>query len=130
MYQTPKISVSWGEVFDKITILQIKLERIKDEQKLKNIKFELDELLKATEVLQLQESLTNDIKELKKVNEELWDIEDAIRQLEKKKQFDSRFIELARNVYIKNDLRYSIKRRINDRLNSTIKEEKSYTDYK
>ncbi|PMP67133.1 DUF6165 family protein [Desulfurella multipotens] len=130
MYQTPKISVSWGEVFDKITILQIKLERIKDEQKLKNIKFELDELLKATAVLQLQESLTNDIKELKKVNEELWDIEDAIRQLEKKKQFDSRFIELARNVYIKNDLRYSIKRRINDRLNSTIKEEKSYTDYK
>ncbi|MGC8706847.1 DUF6165 family protein [Desulfurella sp.] len=130
MYQTPKISVSWGEVFDKITILQIKLERIKDEQKLKNIKFELDELLKATAVLQLQESLTNDIKELKKVNEELWDIEDAIRQLEKKKQFDSRFIELARSVYIKNDLRYSIKRRINDRLNSTIKEEKSYTDYK
>ncbi|AHF96472.1 MAG: DUF6165 family protein [Desulfurella sp.] len=130
MYQTPKISVSWGEVFDKITILQIKLERIKDEQKLKNIKFELDELLKATEVLQLQESLTNDIKELKKVNEELWDIEDAIRQLEKKKQFDSGFIELARSVYIKNDLRYSIKRRINDRLNSTIKEEKSYTDYK
>ncbi len=130
MHQTPKISVSWGEVFDKITILQIKLERIKDELKLKNIKFELDELLKATAVLQLQESLTNDIKELKKVNEELWDIEDAIRQLEKKKQFDSAFIELARSVYIKNDLRYSIKRRINDKLNSTIKEEKSYADYR
>lgn len=126
----PKISVSWGEIFDKITILQIKLERINDETKLKNIKIELDCLIKATGNFDdLSDSLKKAIKELKKVNEELWDIEDAIRELERKKQFDDKFIELARSVYIENDRRYTIKKCINEVLGSTIKEEKSYTQY-
>lgn len=130
MEKMPKISVSWGEVFDKITILEIKLEKILDESKRENIKKELDEIMKvAGSMNDFPTQIQNLISELKTVNSKLWEIEDNIRTCEKNKQFDATFIALARSVYINNDKRYFIKKQINELLNSPIKEEKSYSDY-
>ena len=124
------VPVSFGELLDKISILQIKSERISDPAKLANIRKELSALEKTWmshpaaggDVVELRSRL-------KAVNERLWVIEDDIRIKEKAQQFDAAFIELARSVYIENDLRARIKKDINTALGSSYIEEKSYEDY-
>ena len=128
--KTPLIPISWGELFDKITILQIKLDNIQDKNALKNIKIEYDELFKIYDNNFLEDAsakrfLTN----LKNINKKLWNIEDNIRDKERRKSFDKKFIELARSVYITNDERSRIKRNINETFGSQVIEEKSYSDY-
>ena len=125
-----KIDVSPGELLDKITILEIKSERVNDAEKLANIRHELGLYREAFEAqLQVTDALTVQLQELKSVNEALWNIEDEIRACEARQDFGSRFIELARNVYRTNDRRAAIKRRINILCGSSIIEEKSYTQY-
>jgi hypothetical protein len=122
-----KIEVSNGEIIDKLTIIQIKLERIKDKAKLVNLKKEYDELIKATEsIISTSDPL---YKALYDVNCELWDIEDRIRDLERKKEFGDGFVSTARAVYFRNDRRSEIKREINIRTDSGLIEEKSYEKY-
>jgi predicted translin family RNA/ssDNA-binding protein len=122
-----KIEVSNGEIIDKLTIIQIKLERIRDKEKLKNLKREFDELSKVTSsILTTTDPLYESLYE---VNCELWDIEDHIRDLERKKDFGKDFIETARSVYFKNDRRAELKREINIRTSSGLIEEKSYEKY-
>jgi hypothetical protein len=119
--------ISFGELIDKITILTIKSERITDDEKLKNVHIELKSLQETCstfigsdeEIIQLQTLLQN-------INEELWDIEDAIRIKERNQAFDDEFIALARSVYITNDKRCSVKKKIDALLGSHITEEKSY----
>lgn len=122
-----KIEVSNGEIIDKLTIIQIKLERIKDETKLKNLQKEF-EILKeaASSIISMGDDL---YKSLYEVNCELWEIEDRIRELERKRDFCKEFIETARAVYIKNDRRSVIKRQINIKTSSGLIEEKSYGKY-
>jgi hypothetical protein len=122
-----KIEVSNGEIIDKLTIIQIKLERITDKVKLLNLQKEYDELKNVSSAL-LSTSDPLYIS-LYKVNCELWDIEDHIRDLERKKDFGTDFIETARAVYIKNDKRSELKREINIRTSSQFMEEKSYEKY-
>ncbi|MGH8172644.1 MAG: DUF6165 family protein [Rhodanobacteraceae bacterium] len=124
------VPVSYGELIDKITILEIKSERIADSAKLANVRVELD-LLNDTWRADAasQTDIASERAQLRAVNEALWDIEDRIRLKEKAKAFDAEFIELARSVYIRNDSRASIKRVINEKLGSTLVEEKSYQDY-
>ena len=125
-----KVEVSFGEYLDKLTILQIKSERIKDPNKLINVNRELTLLQKTWE--QRPESkvdLSTELRQLKAVNEKLWDIEDNIRDKERNNNFDTGFIELARAVYFTNDERARIKRVINEKLGSDLIEEKSYSDY-
>ncbi|MFO7530466.1 MAG: DUF6165 family protein [Marinobacter sp.] len=125
-----KVPVSFGEVLDKITILEIKSERIKDEAKLKNVRLELDELTETwNEAVQDQSAIEDLRKQLKAVNEELWVIEDDIRDQEAAQDFGPRFIELARAVYVTNDKRAAIKKDVNLALGSRFVEEKSYQDY-
>ncbi len=125
------IPISPGELLDKITILQIKSERIADPDKVANVRTELKMLEQVW-----QDSVTADATidaltaELKSINEALWDIEDDIRDEERNKRFGDRFIELARAVYVTNDDRAAAKKKVNLHLNSTIVEEKSYQDYK
>ena len=125
-----KIELSVGELLDKVTILQIKSERIKDKSKLENINKELRVLLRLWEASPYsQNDLGKNISELKSVNEELWDIEDKIRDKESEQAFDKEFIQLARSVYFTNDKRAEIKRTINTKTGSELIEEKSYSDY-
>ena len=119
------VPVSPGEVIDKITILRIKVARIADAAKLANVRREL-EILQST----WRTSAYGDEAALQAVNERLWDIEDRIRDKERDGRFDAGFIELARSVYIENDERAAIKKRINTALGSTIVEEKSYAAYR
>jgi hypothetical protein len=124
------VPISPGELIDKITILQIKSERITDPGKLANVRTELS-LLEATwqgsgHATQL---IAGDWAALKSINQKLWVIEDDIRDLERARTFDARFIELARAVYITNDERARLKRSINTQLGSRIVEEKSYAAY-
>ncbi len=126
----PKVSISWGELFDKITILQIKLENLRAKGALINVKKELDEL----NIIYNHSFSENDdakqlITDLKFINEKLWDIEDRIRDKERSKSFDKSFIELARSVYFTNDHRSRIKKKINNFFGSELIEEKSYADY-
>ena len=122
-----KIEVSNGEIIDKQTILQIKLERIKDRAKLTNLQSEHDELVKvSSSIITTSDPL---YKALYAVNCELWDIEDHIRDLERKKDFGDDFIQTARAVYFKNDKRSEIKREINLKTSSGFIEEKSYEKY-
>ena len=121
------VNVSVGELLDKISILEIKSERINDAKKLENVMKELDILSKiATENLA---GCKDWIKKIKEINEKLWVIEDDIRQKERDKAFDNEFIELARAVYYTNDLRFKIKDEINSFYGSNIKEQKSYENY-
>ena len=123
--------VQIGELIDKITILQIKKERIKDAAKLKNINAELDSLLATYKNEVPQSSEIEDLwQSLKTTNETLWVIEDDIRDKERARTFDQGFIDLARSVYYTNDERCRIKRDINMLSGSRLIEEKSYTDYK
>lgn len=125
-----KVPVSFGEVLDKITILEIKSERIKDDAKLKNVKLELNELNATwTDAVSDQSAIVQLRQQLKAVNEELWVIEDDIRDQEAGQNFGARFIELARAVYVTNDKRASLKKDINLALGSRFVEEKSYQDY-
>jgi len=122
-----KIEVSNGEIIDKKTIIQIKLERIKDETKLTNLKKEYEELTAASAlIIDDNDAL---YKALYDVNCELWDIEDHIRDLERAKDFGEDFIQTARSVYFKNDKRSEIKREINLKTSSGLIEEKSYEKY-
>ena len=125
-----QVPVSVGEVLDKITILQIKLAHISDAAKRANIQNELDALLP----LVAGDAFTADqmqglMAELKSVNEALWDIEDDIREKEAAKSFDAEFIRLARAVYVTNDKRAEIKKKINLATGSALVEEKSYEPY-
>ena len=122
-----KIEVSNGEIIDKLTIIQIKLERINDPGKLENLRKEYDILKKATVKLIHQDDPL--YISLYRVNCELWDIEDRIRDLERRKDFGEEFIRTARSVYICNDKRSVIKREINIRTASGLIEEKSYEKY-
>ena len=119
-----------GELVDKITILEIKAAKISEKVKQSNILYELGVLMKSYEEnIIVSVELTDLKRELKKVNESLWDIEDDIRSCERKSDFGSDFIELARSVYFENDRRASLKKDINILLGSKIIEEKSYADY-
>ena len=124
------VPVSFGEVLDKITILEIKSERIDDPEKLQNIRRELDELNRVwNSTVPEPERVSEQRRALKAINEELWEIEDAIREQEAAGDFGERFIELARSVYITNDKRAAVKKEVNLALGSTLVEEKSYRDY-
>ncbi len=125
-----KVEISFGEFLDKITILEIKSERIGDKDKLVNINNELNLLREHWQ--QNPKStveISQEMKQLKSVNEKLWEIEDNIREKEHNKTYDQGFIELARSVYFSNDERARIKRILNEKLGSDLIEEKSYKDY-
>jgi hypothetical protein len=124
-----EVPVSWGELVDKITILQIKSDRMNDEQKLANVRKELtllSEKLGVNATVPEVERLTG---ELYSVNAALWDIEDDIRDCENAGDFGGKFISLARSVYITNDKRADLKREVNLALGSGLVEEKSYQKY-
>jgi hypothetical protein len=124
------VDVSYGELIDKITILEIKLERINDPAKLENVKRELSGLNDAWQRAPCDPlEVARERALLKATNEALWDIEDNIRRKEAAAVFDEEFIELARSVYRTNDERAAYKRVINDRLGSILVEEKSYQLY-
>ena len=120
------VPVSLGELYDKYTILQIKQERIKDEGKLVFINKEIEYLKKHIDTFNLDILL---IRELKTINEILWNVEDNIRDKERRKEFDEEFIALARNVYITNSERSELKNKINSKLNSELIDIKSYYEY-
>ena len=126
-----QINISIGELIDKITILQIKKEKIKNLEKVKKVSYELELLENSLNSLQTSktEELRDLMKELKKINQKLWVIEDDIRLLEKNKQFEKEFIELARSVYKTNDERFNVKNRINKLFSSNVEEVKSYEEY-
>lgn len=122
-----EIKVSIGEIVDKLSILLIKKTNVKDKEKLKNILKEYDYLNNIVfNILKVSE---DDFLNLVSINEKLWDIEDGIRDKERNKEFDNKFVELARAVYITNDKRAEIKKNINLKYKSNFVEEKSYNKY-
>ena len=125
------VPISPGELIDKITILEIKSERMTDAAKLANVRTELGLLL---ETWRSSAYAATDIgaewQALRDVNGQLWDIEDRIRDKERDGRFDAEFIEFARAVYVTNDERAAVKKRINTKLGSTLVEEKSYAEYR
>jgi len=126
-----KVPVSPGELLDKVTILRIKSQRMSDPAKLSNVRLELrvlEETWNASAYAGV--NIEAEISALMSVNERLWVIEDDIRDKERAQAFDAEFIRLARAVYVENDERAAIKRRINTTLGSSIVEEKSYREYK
>ena len=119
--------ISAGELFDKITILEIKKEKISNNEKLVDVEKELSSLKDTVEkFIPNKSNISKHVNDLKEINLKLWDIEDGKRAAEKEKKFDDKFIELARNVYKLNDERAKIKLVINTALGSNIKEVKSY----
>ena len=129
-----EVPISIGELFDKVSILEIKKHKITDKKMLKLVNDELTMLSKYVDSIinnnkNLEEKANNLIKKLKNINEELWVIEDKKRDCERKKIFDNNFIELARAVYIKNDQRAELKREINLIFDSKIFEVKSHKNY-
>ena len=123
--------ISAGELLDKMSILEIKLEKIKNKDNQIQIFKEYDILKKTLDMnIKLTDELSTLIKEIKKVNLTLWDIEDKLRICEKDKNFNEQFIKLARDVYFNNDKRAKIKSKINTILGSSIREIKQYVDYK
>ena len=119
--------ISAGELLDKITILEIKKEKINDSEKLKDINKELSSLVKTSnEKIPDKKRIEDLVSNLKKINLKLWDIEENKRRAEKEKKFDETFIQLSRDVYKSNDERAKIKLKINDILGSNIKEVKSH----
>ena len=126
-----KVPVSPGELLDKITILRIKSSRMRDATKLANVRSELEALEQIwSDSPYAAVDVTTDVGALLAVNERLWTIEDDIRDKERAKAFDADFVRLARAVYIENDERAAIKRRLNIKLGSSLIEEKSYAEYK
>ena len=126
-----QIYISVGELIDKITILQIKKEKIANLKKVKKVSYELELLENSLNSFETSKTaeLKNLMIELKKINQKLWKIEDDIRLLEKNKKFDDNFIKLARSVYITNDERFEVKNKINKLFSSEIEEVKSYEEY-
>jgi hypothetical protein len=125
-----RVPVSPGEVLDKITILEIKSERMSDPEKVANVRVELSLLQETWSQAVAEDDVIRDLHaQLKEINEGLWEIEDDIRDKERVKEFDARFIELARSVYFTNDRRSEVKKKLNLHLGSQIIEEKSYQDY-
>ena len=130
MSATITVDVSPGELIDKITILEIKLERIDDTAKLKNVRIEYDSLTGVRDrAITSSDKLQGLTTELKTINETLWQVEDDIRDCERAGDFGETFVALARAVYVTNDKRMSVKRQINDYLGSRLVEEKSYAAY-
>ena len=128
---TIQASISYGEFLDKLTILEIKKERIQDKDKLQNIQNELNSVTTAWQNCPASKiDIKTELAALKTINEKLWVIEDDIRDKERQQCFDQGFIDLARSVYFENDTRAKIKRDINLKLGSDLIEEKSYADYK
>ena len=122
--------ISPGELLDKVSILEIKLVKIKDENNLIEIKKEYESLKKTLDSnIELTSELKNLIKDVKDVNLKLWEIEDQIRICEKKKDFTKKFVDLSRSVYLNNDKRAKIKLMINKLFYANIKEIKQYVDY-
>jgi len=123
--------ISVGELFDKITILKIKTQKIQDSEKLTNIKNDLNFLNNQASNINVKdkESLNKNINKLQSINEELWDIENYKRECEANKDFGEKFIELSRDVHFKNDIRAQIKKEINLLTDSIIVEEKEYSKY-
>ena len=117
--------ISIGELIDKITILELKLEFLTDPKKLENVRVELTHLIDILNQLTIPD-IVPERETLKLVNRRLWNIENFKRECEKNQTFGEDFVEAARQVYLKNDLRAEIKRKINDMVGSTIVEEKSY----
>jgi len=127
---TVSVEVAPGELIDKITILEIKLERIRDQDKLNNVRIELNTLVKGRDSsLPSSDELDKLTQSLKQINEQLWEIEDDIRDCERGQDFGETFIKLARAVYVTNDKRAAFKRDINELLGSHLVEEKSYAAY-
>jgi len=127
-----KVEISNGELLDKVSILELKLLKIEDKEKLINIQKEFDELNPLCVVLfeTFGSQLQNLYLKLANINGQLWDIEDWIRDCEREKRFDEEFIQLARSVYVTNDRRSEVKKEINILTGSGLVEEKSYKDYK
>ena len=124
------IEIAPGELIDRLSILEIKLTQITDPAKLANIRYEYDlTLVERQKLLPGQEQLEPLAAELKSINQEIWRIEDDIRERERLRDFGAKFVALARSVYQTDDRRAAVKRRINDLLHSAIVEEKSYTAY-
>ena len=127
---TITVEIAPGELFDKITILEIKSERITDTAKLENVRVELTALANARDAAITSFAKLADLTgQLKSINEQLWDIEDDIRDCERGQDFGEKFVELARSVYKSNDQRAALKRDINMLLGSHLVEEKSYINY-
>ena|SRR5512147_2975135 len=125
------VPISPGELIDKITILEIKSERMTDAAKLANVRTELGLLLETwRSSAHAQVDIGAEWQALRDVNGQLWEIEDRIRDKERDALFDAEFIELARAVYVTNDERAAVKKRINTKLGSTLVEEKSYAEYR
>ena len=124
------VPISPGELLDKLTILRIKSKRMSDPAKLANVRLELEALERTWNSSPYAAvDIASDLAALLAVNERLWTIEDEIRDQERAQAFDAQFVRLARSVYIENDERAAIKRRLNVRLGSSLIEEKSYADY-
>jgi hypothetical protein len=121
-----KISVSVGELIDKLSILQIKMEKIIDKDKLTHIETEYRILKEVSEIFLKEKSISNLFDELFETNKILWNIENAIRKKDEKNEFDEEFIEIAKSVYKNNDKRFRLKNEINELSNSKLKEQKSY----
>ncbi|MDC0374155.1 DUF6165 family protein [Pseudomonadales bacterium] len=129
--KSPKIAVSWGELIDRITILEIKLVQLSHQDALANVEKEHKHLEDVYSRHILGKDKVNELfEELREINKRLWDIEDSLREKERDKCFDQEFIELARSVYLTNDHRSRTKRRINEMLQSDLIEEKSYSTYR
>ena len=125
-----RVEISIGEFFDKLTILEIKRSRIKDAAKLENIERELNGLNRLLEELPFsRKDVSDEVDELKAINEKLWVIEDELRDKESHRTFDDTFIQLARAVYQNKDRRFEVKKAINRKLGSDFIEEKSYKPY-
>tara|TARA_B100001287_G_scaffold218616_1_gene187530 strand:+ start:211 stop:600 length:390 start_codon:yes stop_codon:yes gene_type:complete len=126
-----QINISVGELIDKITILQIKKDKITNLEKVEKVSYELELLENSLNSFKTGETeeLKKLMNELKIINEKLWGIEDDIRLLEKNKKFESEFIELARSVYKTNDERFEVKNKINKLFSSNVEEVKSYEEY-
>ena len=126
---TPEVPTSWGELIDKITILEIKVERLESEPARANAAKELGLLHEISGPVLARGKTAELVKRLKKLNQALWEIEDQIREHERAGIFDAAFIELARAVYKTNDARGAVKRELNLTLGSSLIEEKSYKPY-
>ncbi|HXR94811.1 MAG TPA: DUF6165 family protein [Rhizomicrobium sp.] len=126
--EAPMIPVSWGELFDKITILEIKARHIANQEASGRIAEELDRLRAVAASVHAKNDIMPLIAELKRTNETLWECEDRIRRKERQGAFDSDFIALARSIYLTNDQRAALKRQISVALASVLVEEKWYGD--
>jgi hypothetical protein len=126
-----KIEISNGELLDKLSILELKLKNITDENKLINVRSEFEELTPLVQQIFKKKAVgINELYlKLSEINGNLWEIEDDIRQCERDKKFDSKFVQLARDVYFTNDIRSELKKEINILTKSGLIEEKSYEDY-